>query len=529
MTNRLLLLPSALLLLALSCSKNPQEKAFAQLDRALANRAVYVAAFEQENDSLRQALAVAPDDSTRWETAYRLYERYLHFSTDSTARYMMQMKDLALTPPQNIKTQFAEIQVLEWMSDPWQALARFRQVDTTGIHDMGLRNAYLTLGANVYMNNARFHSFMHEEKDLSDSLSRFQQALFSIDTVSYDGKKARAQYLRSQKRYKESLEIFKGCVKEAAGDYHELSSIAYNCGVLCGLLGDNSQKIEWLTKSGIYDMMAPNRDLLSLYELALTLYRDGDLKRAGRYIEFHFNEVFSGHFQPKMIWSSRAYNIIIDASRKAEHDQRVLLWTAIGVVTVLLVIIFLLWIFASRQAAKRAVANQNLETANRALEKSNNSLAEANRIKDNYVFRYMDLSLRYLDQVEERRHEYRQIAKTKGEEALMKELRAPASYAEYKDFYHIFDQTFLGIFPNFVSQVNELLRPDARFDEQACRDTLPTELRILATLKLGIGDSPRIATFLKCSLSTVYTYRAKMRNQAICAKEDFENRIKELG
>ena len=35
-----------------------------------------------------------------------------------------------------------------------------------------------------------------------------------------------------------------------------------------------------------------------------------------------------------------------------------------------------------------------------------------------------------------------------------------------------------------------------------------------------------IASFLKCSLSTVYTYRAKLRNRALCPKDEFEDRIK---
>ena len=140
----------------------------------------------------------------------------------------------------------------------------------------------------------------------------------------------------------------------------------------------------------------------------------------------------------------------------------------------------------------------------------------------------MDLSIRYLDKVEENRHEYRQIAKNKGTDALLKELRSPAEFADYKEFYSIFDQTFLGIFPHFVEDVNALLREEVRFNVSESKKSLPTELRILATLKLGIHDSPQIASFLKCSLSTVYTYRAKLRNQALCPKDEFETRVKNL-
>lgn len=79
-----------------------------------------------------------------------------------------------------------------------------------------------------------------------------------------------------------------------------------------------------------------------------------------------------------------------------------------------------------------------------------------------------------------------------------------------------------------MEDVNALLREDARFDIAQSHQSLPTELRILATLKLGINDSPRIASFLKCSLSTVYTYRAKLRNQALCPKDEFEDRVRSL-
>ena len=193
----------------------------------------------------------------------------------------------------------------------------------------------------------------------------------------------------------------------------------------------------------------------------------------------------------------------------------------------LLVVILFLMRLSRKQAKSLAVANKALAEANEALESTNHSLAEVNKIKDNYVFRYMDLSIMYLDRVGEMRHDLRVIAKNQGPDALMQELRKPDELSSYKQFYKIFDQTFLGIFPDFVENVNSLLREDARFDVAATRSGgLPTEIRILATIKLGIEDSNRIASFLKCSLSTVYTYRAKLRNQALCPKDEFEERVK---
>ena len=100
-------------------------------------------------------------------------------------------------------------------------------------------------------------------------------------------------------------------------------------------------------------------------------------------------------------------------------------------------------------------------------------------------------------------------------------------YQEYDNFYTIFDETFLGIYPDFVQKVNALLREVARFPVPTTR-VLRTELRVLAAIRLGITESGKIASFLKCAPPTVYTYRAKLRNSAICDKEKFEDLVREI-
>lgn len=57
---------------------------------------------------------------------------------------------------------------------------------------------------------------------------------------------------------------------------------------------------------------------------------------------------------------------------------------------------------------------------------------------------------------------------------------------------------------------------------------LNRELRIYALLRLGITDSGKIANFLRCSTSTVYNYRTKMRNKAAVDRDEFENEIMKI-
>ena len=510
-----------------SCSRTPVEQALHELDLAIGQRSKYVEAFERQNDSLRSELSSASSDSARWALSSSLYQAYHHFSVDSAGHYVMKMQRYAASEEEVFRTSLSEIQLLVWAHDEERALSLYQSIDTSRMSLLGLRDEYLSSGIEIFTNISRYPRFLTEARNYSDSLRAYRQAYIAEDTLSYYGKKVLAQSLRDEGRLEEALSLFQACFSEA-NDYHELTSIAYNSAMLCGMLGRIDDKKIYLSRSAIYDFKAPNRDLLSLYELAMTLYDEGDLERANRYIKIHFNDVLAGDFEAKVLRSSRAQNIIVDASLKAERSKRRISMIGLIVVVLLLFIIFVMLNYVHRKAIQLAEANSALEDSNKALEDSNSALAEANKIKDNYVFRYMDLSIRYLDKVEQNRHEYRQIAKNKGTDALLKELRSPAEFADYKEFYSIFDQTFLGIFPHFVEDVNALLREDARFDIAQSHQSLPTELRIMATLKLGINDSPRIASFLKCSLSTVYTYRAKLRNQALCPKDEFEDRVRSL-
>lgn len=151
-------------------------------------------------------------------------------------------------------------------------------------------------------------------------------------------------------------------------------------------------------------------------------------------------------------------------------------------------------LYSRRQAARLAANDNVLAKVNAELRKNKSALAESNRIKDTFLAGYMELGGKVPE----------------------------------KEFNAIFDRHFLSIFPDFTARVNALLREDARFDISASDKSLPTEIRILAMLRLGVESSGQIADILRCSVSTVYTYRAKMRNQALCPKEEFETRVKSI-
>ena len=99
---------------------------------------------------------------------------------------------------------------------------------------------------------------------------------------------------------------------------------------------------------------------------------------------------------------------------------------------------------------------------------------------------------------------------------------------ELSEFYENFDNTFLHIFPNFVYEFNKLLVKDEAIVLKK-GESLNTELRIFALIRLGIEDSSRIANLLRYSVNTIYNYRAKIKNKASVPREDFENWVMKIG
>ena len=94
-------------------------------------------------------------------------------------------------------------------------------------------------------------------------------------------------------------------------------------------------------------------------------------------------------------------------------------------------------------------------------------------------------------------------------------------------FHQNFDTAFLNIYPHFISEVNSLMNEENAFEVSEDSKKLTTELRVLALIRLGITDNQKIADILRSSITTIYTYRSKMKARAR-DKEAFEDNIQRI-
>jgi DNA-binding NarL/FixJ family response regulator len=83
------------------------------------------------------------------------------------------------------------------------------------------------------------------------------------------------------------------------------------------------------------------------------------------------------------------------------------------------------------------------------------------------------------------------------------------------------------LFPDFVERYNALFEEKDR-KQPANEQSLTSEMRIFALIRLGINDSERIAKFLDYSVHTVNTYKTRIKNRSMVDNEQFEHLIMEI-
>ena len=289
---------------------------------------------------------------------------------------------------------------------------------------------------------------------------------------------------------------------------------------------------KYLLLSAISDLRASILENNSLRELSIILLERQEYKKAYNYLQQASEDAKLYGSRLRSLQAARLAPLITqayDTERVRTQNRTYILLAILSVITLLLIgtIAFILSMMRKRRAAieKINTLNQELERRNAAIEAANNEMKESNRIKDEYIGRFLELSSNYIQRGEERAKLLNRLARDKKMAELYTELKSSASLNEsIRLFYQNFDTAFLNIYPNFIKEVNSLMANGNQFEVDGGQK-LTTELRILALIRLGINDNQKIADILRSSITTIYTYRSKIKSRAL-SKDTFEDEIR---
>ena len=294
--------------------------------------------------------------------------------------------------------------------------------------------------------------------------------------------------------------------------------------------GDAENELMHYAISANYDQMAPVKASRSLIRLSRILYGRGDLERAYDYIVRAYEDATRSDARTCLDEINQSFPAIIASYEKMERHRKRQLQGFLAVTVLFLAVLGLFLFLLNRERKRIGRMQREIQGINVRLEENVDRLKESNQIKDTYLGRYLSMFSEHIDALERYRSGLRVTAKSKDLDDILRVLKSDAYIdTERKTLYDEFDATFLGVFPDFVNQLNRLLKEEARIGEDLPPGKLSNELRIFALIRLGVTESAKIAQFLKKSPSTVYNYRVKLRNAAACGRDEFEKRLMEIG
>ena len=474
-------------------------------DRMVDRAADFIAIRQSAIDSLLP-LTLNPQLSTL--NFLRLAELYVPYRSDSALHYY----NLAIASADEQVASQAVIRRIRLLASIGDFDAAFRERKKVGKVAPTNRVSYYDAMYRLYSEaamSAKLRSYSEEywvqAHAYADSLIAFCDAQ-GLRPLEYW--RQRISQANSRRDFYTALACTDSAMMSLTPEQHEYAIFAFERAVIYRDIGDIQTFYQWLIRSAITDVQCGITDNGSSWMIAMEAYNKGNLERAYKYINYSVSNANTFHATTRYQQIAPVALIISRTHEEQQNLFNVRLWaTVFGLIFVVMCVVVAVFI-----AYKR---NRELHALNSQLQLLNSQLEESNMVKEQYICRYLEV---YSDMIDRMARMARKTEKNP-EAFLRKEMMA---------FYRDFDQTFLSLYPTFLSDFNALLRPEARIVPKQ-GDILTTELRIFALVRLGIDASAKIAQLLHYAPNTIYNYRAQIRNAALGGKEDFEQKVRLIG
>ena len=478
-----------------------------QLDKAIEQLDIRLAERQEQINSLKAQYAKAHEPMRRYLLAEDLFEAYRKLMNDSALVYgnlciriadEMGRADLKTGSYIRLAQQYVESGAYG------EAEKYFELVDAEQLRADDVKAAYFD-GLNHLYGELAFYSSDADFKQQSYKRSdAYRDSIINMaDTTSILWLSKKVSLLFTRNQFEEAMhysDIWKTKVEPETPDY---AYMAYIRSEIYRRLGNSDMERYWLASSANSDLRCGIMDQASLWMLAGKLSSEGDLERAYRYVECSWRcaTMFNAHLRSWQI--SPVLTVINDNYKNQLRNTNHLLRVLVGAVSFLALVLFGLYIYVRRKRRQLAAArnelkeanlelvslNEQLSDKNQKLLTTNILLSDANRVKDEYIGKFLSICSDYIDKLDNYRikvhrklkaNQYSDLLRMTGSEQLKED--------ELKELFDNFDAVFLRLFPTFIEEFNSLLRPEEHIVPSS-KSRLNTDLRIFALIRLGIDES----------------------------------------
>ena len=540
---RFLLVP-VLLLIATTCSASQQsnQALYHTLDSLIANYNQLTAEKERRVTNIKdgvRGIKLSPEQ--QYDLNQRLYDEYVAYKFDSAFYYIEKNVNALSSSADHDRfaasaVRMAHILAVTGLFD--RARRLLDKVNPDSISDQQ-KIAYYTQQSELNLYRSEMAQFTNYFYDYIKRAQYYRQLVMQIAPKdSYDYVFNRATYICEAGDTEEAIRILEAYLNKTEQGTRIYSIITSTLAFFYQNKGVSEKQEYYLLLSAISDERSAIRENNSLRSLSELLMDRGNYDDAYRYLLQAISEAkFYGSRIRLMQVGRMAPQILqlYDAERTRTQQRTSLLLMVISFISIILAgsIVYTLILYRKKHAAGLKIIEMNkmLASHSEEIESVNTQMKEANRIKEEYIGRFLELSSQLISDSEQRLKQLNRLARERKLEELYAELKTMEPVNKgIRKFHSHFDTAFLNIYPNFISEVNNLLNPECRFDVE--QDGTPvkhlsTELRVLALIRLDITDNQEIADILRSSITTIYTYRSKIKARAI-NKESFEDDVRKI-
>lgn len=521
---------------------------YEQLDQAIKQSQYYINQKESRITKIKKQSRQGHTPQQLLTAYYKLYEEYKTYKSDSSIYYIHQAIDLAKR--NNMKSDITKLRsllALQYSTSGafTEALHVLQSIDKKTLNNSNKKDYYIAF---YHVYGELGFSNIHIDTDLSQEFYNKQNCcrdtLFSILSPNSEDYLMRKEVmLTSQNKLKEALKINDIRLSKCKKGSHEYGIVAYYRYLIYRSLKDEDMVKYWLLQSAICDVKCAINDQASLWILAEILSKEKDVERSYKYINFSWNankrfctRIRGWQISPVLGTIDHNYQAEL---KKANHH----LIFAITCVSLLVIALALLTFYVNKQKSYLSKARNELKKTNTQLEELNNKLSstngmlkasndklnESNGVKEEYIGQFLGACSHYIDKLDKMRLNVNKMVKNKQYNELYSMTKSSeVKEQELEELYANFDKVFLNLFPNFVEDLNGLLKEECQI-HLSSPNKLSAIVRVFALIRLGIDDSTKIAEFLHYAVNTIYNYRAKLRNGAINDRNEFEKKVRELG
>jgi hypothetical protein len=504
------------------------------LDSYIEKRDVYAKQKEEKLKQLKLRLRTADNNAARLAILDKIYREYYTYRYDSALVYAD--RGLALSQSDNdayftMLNRINRAAVLSTGGLYSQSEALLNKIGKEGVPPRLRQYYYYTF---TWLYNY-WESFC-DKSEFKDDLhkKKHHYLKLTVSATSNDNTALHA-YLNAELAFMENplgknvLSLYTTALMHSPVNSRVHASAAYCIARYYREIGKTPLYEKYIIEAAISDMVCPLKENLALQEFSTYLYKK-DAKyadHAARYIYCSMEDAKFYNNRLRMLEISNILPIIATANQEALAHKERIVRGVLAVVSFMSLVLFAMAIFGYKQNKWLARSRREIRSQNRQLTELNEKLIATNHRRETYMRLFMDISAVYIRKL----IEYRKLVsrKIKANQAadLLKTINSyKLAEEEATTFYTRFDRAFIELYPGFVDELNALLMPEAQI-ELPSPNSLTTEARIYALMRLGVTDSQEIATLLFYSTQTIYNYKSAMRTRAI-NRDTFDEDISRL-